>query len=78
MKIELIDGWKKAPKMVSVICLALSGAIPTVYASMGVLQSTVPIKYVAAATMLASICGIIGRVIVQFQLENGDASDTTS
>lgn len=63
---KLVPQWQYSWKWFSVHALALAGVLPSVWCSLpDSWRAIVPISYVAIATAITSVLGILGRLIYQ-------------
>lgn len=63
---KLDPQWRQSYKWFSMHALALAGVLPGVWCSLpGEWRAIVPISYVAVATAITSVLGIVGRLVWQ-------------
>jgi hypothetical protein len=64
--VNLVPQWQQSWKWLSVHALALAGVLPGVWCMLpGEWRAIVPIPYVAVATGVTSVLGILGRLLDQ-------------
>lgn len=63
---KLIDEWKSAHKMISMWCMAGSGAFLTTWSNLPPeFQALIPHGYMVTASVVLLVLGMIGRVVKQ-------------